>query len=226
MGPKHFVGLCVILVVALARPAPAPATVTVDVVGDHSNPFNPIDFMNPNVGFAQQFFIGNGAWQITQARVRLGSQDPFSPVTPAVQIRDTTGPGGGPGAVLGTFNLNPNDIPPYNPSFVNSGIVTAPANSNIQLGVGSYFLTIINQQNTGGIVECFTFSSPFTQDGIGGTIANNASIWKTYDGGGTFGAAYGGYAILMELDGIAVPEPACVGMTVVGMMMVALRVRR
>jgi hypothetical protein len=195
------------LLTLLATPALAPADSI--VVGDHSNPFNPIDFLSPNNGVAQRFTITSGIWDITSVKIRLGNQSIVTQIDPIVQIRDASGPGGGPGYYpLGSFNIDGSQIPPWTFGGVNTAIVQASPSSSFQLPVGAYWLTLINADVGDAILACFTSAAPLQQDGVGGNFEYTADIFKSYDAGVSFAPAYGGFTLLAELDGIAIPEPA------------------
>ncbi len=196
-----------------ARAATGPESI---IVGDHSNPFYSIDFLSPHYGFAQKFSITSTPWNVTKVRIRLGNQGPTTIIDPIVQIRNISPLDGGPGSiVLGAFTIDGNQIPLWTFGGNNTAIVEATPDSSFNLGVGEYWLSVINPTNTNAPLVCFASASPFQQDGVGGNIANTAPTFKTYDAGQTFSNAYSGYALLMELDGNQIPEPT------VGLLLIA-----
>ena len=196
----------VLLLAFVTAPGVASAAI---VVGDHGNAFNPIDFLNPNVGFAQRFTITSGIWEIEKLKIRLGNQSIVTQIDPIVQIRDASGPGGGPGNYpLGSFSIDGSQIPPWSFGGVNTAIVQADPDSSFELSLGSYWLALVNGDVGDGILACFTSDSPLQQDGVGGIIDNSADIYKSTDGGVSFAPVYSGFSLLAELDGVEVPEPA------------------
>jgi len=112
---------------------------SVIVAGDLQNPFNVIGTLPPNYGWAQQFTIANGFWNLTAAEVYVGNQYPGLPAVPVVQIRSAAG--GIPGNnVLGTLTMNPDKIPAWEMGVNHLAPVSAPADSGIALGPGTYWL--------------------------------------------------------------------------------------
>ncbi len=177
------------------------------LASDIASPFSGLLSPHPGEGQAQQFTITSGNWLITRARLILGSQDPMYPVTPALQVRDTSGVGGGPGAVLGSFSINPNDLPRWQPTRTDFSTVTAPAASDFTLNAGTYWLCLIHTGSAGAFDDALTSANPLMQSGIAGSVIMGDGVLRSYDGGLTFTADLAGSALLMELDGTAVPEP-------------------
>lgn len=218
VGPGHAWGIVLraALIVLAAAPAAARGAEVI-VIGDHANSFNAIDFLSPNIGFAQQFTLTAGAsWDITRVRIRLGNQSIYTQIDPTVQVRDAA-PGGGPGAnILGAFTIDGSQIPPWTFGGVNTAIVNATPDSPFTLAGGTYWLALLNLDSGDAILACYTSDSPLIQSGVGGTIDNFAPIYQSTNGGATFSPAYGGYALLTELDGTAaIPEPTCAGAAVI-----------
>jgi hypothetical protein len=193
----------------MATAALLPAGAVADtLLGDHANPFNSIDFLSPGYGFAQQITVSSGTWDITQVRVRLGNQSIYTQIDPIVQIRDSSGPGGGPGsAVIGSFSIDGSQVPAWTFGGVNTAIVSAPPDSGFQLSAGSYWAAVINADTGDALLACYTDANPLVQDGVGGSVLGASPIYQTYDAGQTFSPVYGGYALLVALDGNLVPEP-------------------
>lgn len=197
------------------------------VASDLANSFTALSFDNPGDGFAQQFTITSGNWTVTQAQINLGMQDPVYPVTPLLQLRSASGVGGGPGATLGSFTVNPNDIPPWILNVNNFGTVTAPAASSFQLGPGTYWLCVMNASGIGGFMNGYATANPLVQTGIAGTVPLSNGVQLTYDGGNTFAPAnFGDTAMLIELDAQPVPEPATGSLALLGLLGVAVRAGR
>jgi hypothetical protein len=197
------------------------------VASDLANSFTALSFDNPGNGFAQQFTITSGNWTVTQAQINLGMQDPVYPVTPLLQLRNAFGVGGGPGATLGSFTVNPNDIPPWIFGVNNFGTVTAPAASSFELGPGTYWLCVMNASPNGGFMNGYATANPLVQTGIAGVVPLNNAVQLTYDGGNTFAPAnYGDIAMLIELDAQPVPEPAAGSLALLGLLGAVVRTLR
>jgi hypothetical protein len=196
------------------------------LAGSLSSPFDGVLQNVPGYGQAQKFSITSAIWTVTQARLVLGMQDPVYPVTPALQIRDAYGAGGGPGAVLGTFSINPADIPAWEMGVNHFGTVTAPASTGFNLGAGSYWLCLVHTGWIGGFDVALASQDPFSQSGVAGSVILGNGALRTYDGGQSFVADLGGWALLTEVDGVAVPEPSALALAVLGSLFLRTSVRR
>jgi hypothetical protein len=197
------------------------------VASDLANPFVALSFVNPGIGFAQQFTITSGNWSVTQAQINLGMQDPSYPVTPVLQVRNAAGAGGGPGATLGSFTVNPNDIPPWIFGVNNFGIVTAPAAASFELGPGTYWLCVMNTSSLGGFMDGYATANPLVQTGIAGNVSLSNGVQATSDGGNSFAPAnFGDTAMLIELDAQPVPEPSAGSLVLLGLCGLLVRALR
>lgn len=192
------------------------------VVGDLNNGRAAIDFGNPSYGYAQEFTITSGTWNIYQAWFNIGEGDGL-PGPPLLQVRNSLGAGQGPGnTVLGAFTLNPNDIP----TGFNFANVLAPANQDFILGPGTYWFCFGNDQPTGGPWIPFADTSTLAQGGVAGIVTATAPA-QSSDGGQTFGSpSLGGYSLIFELDATPVPEPGTVALLGLGGLLIISRIRR
>ncbi|PWU11852.1 MAG: hypothetical protein C5B50_22605 [Verrucomicrobia bacterium] len=190
----------------------AKATGPSTVVGDLGSPQGGINFGNPGYGYAQEFTISSGLWTISQAWISLGDSATM-PGPPLFQVRNTLGSSVGPGAtVLGSFILNPNDIP----TGFNFANILAPANSPFMLGPGTYWLCIGNNQPVGGFWVPMATDNTLVQGGIAGII-NTTAVALSSNGGQTFSPpSLGGWALITQLDGTQVPEPQVWALLAVG----------
>ncbi len=192
-------------------PASSRATPVI-LAGDFSNPFIGLQWIDRGYALAQKFTVPTGDWNITSAQLYLGMRYPTDyPLIPVVQIRDTAA-GGGPGqSVLGSFSVNPNDIPPWMFGYNNMGVVPATPTGNISLSGGTYWLSLANPYTDPSISFIVGMaSSPLTQTGLGqifdvNGIAPSSNYGQTY---GMPDPSYNGYAFLMQLGGQLVPEPS------------------
>lgn len=202
------VAILILPAIGLTATPQALADSYTSIISDLANPRAGISFGNPSYGYAQEFTITGGAWDITQAQINLGDLSPL-PGSPLLQVRNSLGAGLGPGtSVLGSFTMNPNDIP----SGFNFANIAAPADNSFILGPGTYWLCFGNNQPTGGFWVAFASDNSLVQGGLAGTV-NTTAVAQSSDGGQTFGApSLGGFALLIELDGQPVPEPGAFGL--------------
>src|ERR1035438_5637701 len=108
------------------------------IAGDLQNAFDAIGSLPPAYGWAQQFTIASGTWNVTAAEVYVGNQYPGLPSVPVVQIRNAAA-GNIPGASkLGTFTMNPNNIPAWAFGVNHLAAVSAAADASFGLGPGTY----------------------------------------------------------------------------------------
>jgi hypothetical protein len=182
------------------------------IAGDLQNPFDIIGSLPPDYGWAQQFTIAGGTWNVTAAEVYVGNQYPGLPSVPVVQIRSDAA-GNVPGDTLfGTFTMNPNNIPAWEFGVNHLAAVSAPADSSISLGPGTYWLCMMNFAATnsyGAIDVGFADASPMQQSGAAGNLINVASL-ATWNGQSfsSYTPEIGGQTLLVELDGLPIPEPS------------------
>jgi hypothetical protein len=216
--PASMLKLSVVLIVATTH-AQSASGVTA-VVGDLQNQFDVIGSLPPDYGWAQEFTIASGTWDIETAMVYVGNQYPGEPSVPVVQIRNSASSGNIPGlTIIGTFTMDPIAIPARIFGINNMAAVAAPADYTIDLGPGTYWLCMLNNATPASYGEInvgFADASPLKQAGAGGNIVNLADL-ATYDGQ-TFTSlnpSVPNSTLLVELDGEPVPEPS-------SMMLVAL----
>lgn len=181
------------------------------LVGDLANSFDALGRLPSDYGWAQEITIGNGVWNLTAAEVYVGNQFPGYPAVPVVQIRNVAA-GNVPGnTVLGSFTMNPNDIPAWESGVNNLAAVSAPADSSIVLGPGIYWLCMMNFAPSGSydvINVGFTTSPPQQSGAIGNTV--NDTTLAVWDGTNfsSVTASFAHQTLLVELDGQPVPEPS------------------
>lgn len=181
------------------------------VAGDLQNPMYGIGSLPPNYGWAQQFTIASGLWSLTSAEVAVGDQYPGLPAVPVMQIRNAA-VGNIPGAsILGTFTMNANSIPAWQFGVEHIAPVSAPADSGIVLGPGTYWLCMMNfalPGSQGEIFAGFANAGQTQQSGAAGNLINVASL-ATWNGQ-TFSSytSFANQTLLVELDGQPVPEPS------------------
>jgi len=197
-----------VLAIGLAATPQAQATIYTGIVGNLGNPRAAIDLGNPSYGYAQEFTITSGTWNIFQSQINLGALATM-PGSPLLQVRNALGAGLGPGTtVLGSFTLNPNDIP----TGFNFANIVAPADTSFILSPGIYWFCLGNDQPTGGFWVPFADDNSMVQGGLDGTV-NTTGVAQSGDGGQTFGSpSLGGNALLFQLDAQPVPEPGSVGL--------------
>ena len=190
------------------------------IAGDLQNPFNAIGSLPPDYGWAQEFTITSGTWNVTNAEVYVGNQYPGEPSVPVVQIRNTAA-GNIPGDTLfGTFTMNPNNIPAWGSGVNHLAAVSAPADSSISLGAGTYWLCMMNfaATNSGGEINVgFADASPMRQSGAAGNLINVASV-ATWNGQSfnSYTPGIAGLTLLVQLDGLPAPEPSTWPLFVLG----------
>lgn len=181
------------------------------IAGDLQNSFAVIGSLPADYGWAQQFTIVSGVWNITAAEVYIGNQYPGLPAVPVVQIRSDTA-GNIPGDTLfGTFTMNPNNIPAWEFGVNHLAAVSAPADASISLGPGNYWLCMMNfaAPNSGDEINVgFADASPMQQSGVADNSINVASL-ATWDGQSfhSFTPGIAGQTLLVQLDGLPIPEP-------------------
>ena len=182
------------------------------IAGDLQNPFAAISRLPPNYGWAQQFTIASGTWNATAAEVYVGDQYPGQPSVPVVQIRSDAA-GNIPGDTLfGTFTMNPNNIPAWEFGVNHLAAVSAPADSSISLGPGTYWLCMMNfaVPSSYGLIDIgFARASPMQQSGAAGNLINVASL-ATWNGQSfsSYTPGFADEALLVQLDGLPIPEPS------------------
>ncbi|MGD0744678.1 MAG: hypothetical protein ABSA45_05945 [Verrucomicrobiota bacterium] len=220
--PKATVRVAILALLAIkwaAAPQAYALTMYTGIVGDLANPRAAIDFGNPSYGYAQEFTITSGTWDIFQAQINLGDLATM-PGSPLLQVRNAQGSGLGPGmTVLGSFTMNPNDIP----TGFNFANIVAPVDASFILGPGTYWFCLGNDQPTGGFWVPFASDNSLVEGGVAGTVDTTA-VAQSGDGGQTFGApSLGGYSLLFELDAQPVPEPGTAKMIGVVLMFLGWR---
>jgi hypothetical protein len=184
-------------------------------VGDLQNQFDVIGSLPPNYGWAQEFTIASGTWNIGTAMVYVGNQYPGQPSVPVVQIRNSASTGNIPGStIIGTFTMDPDAIPAWVFGINNMAAVAAPADYGINLGPGTYWLCMLNNAipaSFGEINVGFADASPLQQSGAGGNIVNSANL-ATFNGQTftSYNPAIANTTLLVELDSQPVPEPSTV----------------
>lgn len=182
------------------------------VAGDLGNPMYAIGSLPPAYGWAQQFTIASGLWNLTSAEVAVGDQYPGLPSVPVVQIRNATA-GNLPGTgILGTFTMNPNNIPAWQFGVEHIAPVSAPADSSIVLGPGTYWLCMMNfalPASQGEIYVGFANSARTQQSGAAGNLINVAAL-ATWDGEtfSSYTPTFANQTLLVQLDGQPIPEPS------------------
>src|ERR1039457_445879 len=182
------------------------------VAGDLQNPMDGIGSLPPDYGWAQQFTIASGLWSLTSAQVYVGDQYPGLPAVPVVQIRNAAA-GNIPGTnVLGTFTMNANNIPAWQFGVEHIAPVSAPADSVIVLGPGTYWLCMMNfalPDSGGDIYVGFANAGHTQQSGAAGNLINVADL-ATWDGQNlsSYTPSFANQTLLVELDGHAIPEPS------------------
>ena len=156
----------------------------------------------------------------------LGGQYPGAEVTPLLEIRNGL-EGGGPGTtILGSFDVNPNDVPPFILGNNNMAEVSAPAGSSFSLGPGDYWLCLINPNpSIGTIYVGFTEPGLLVEDGVFGNIDTNVDLYRSFDGGTSF-SDFGPYPVLMEVRAQLVPEPTTVSLLGLGSLALVMVRRR
>jgi hypothetical protein len=182
------------------------------IAGDLQNVFGAISSLHPDSGWAQQFTIASGTWSVTDAEVYVGDQYPGLPTVPVVQIRNAA-PGNIPGAdILGTFTMNPNNIPSWTFGVNHLAAVSASADSVVNLGAGTYWLCMMNfaLPSTGaGMDVGFATASPMQQSGASGNLINVASLAVWTDPSFTsISPTIANQTLLVQLDGEPIPEPS------------------
>jgi hypothetical protein len=182
------------------------------IAGDLQNPFDVIGRLPANYGWAQQFTIASGIWNVTAAEVYVGDQYPGLPSVPVVQIRSAA-VGNIPGDTLfGTFTMNPNNIPAWEFGVNHLAAVSAPADSSISLGAGTYWLCMMNlaAPNSYCTIDVgFADASPMQQSGAAGNLINVARL-ATWNGESfsSFTPEIAHQTLLVQLDGLTIPEPS------------------
>ena len=189
-----------------------PQSVTDIIISDLASPRGAIDFGDPSYGYAQEFTVTSGTWNIFQAQINLGDGAGL-PGSPLLQVRNYLGAGLAPGTeVLGSFTMNPNDIP----TGFNFANIVATANNDFILGPGTYWLCFGNDLPTGGFWVAFADDGSLVQDGISG-IVNMDTVAQSGDGGQTFGTpSLGGYDLIFGLQGQPVPEASTLSLLGIG----------
>lgn len=187
------------LAMGLLSALPATAEQSV-IVSDLTNSFDAIDFVNPTLGYAQQFTIATGFWRINQAQINIGDNYDM-PASPRFRVLGELSPGYGPGwNIYGSFTMNPNDIP----TGFNFANVAAAASPSFVLGPGTYWLGIGNPYDNSEFILGFTAANPPGQTGVAGTVGT-IGVSQSGDGGWSFGPpSLGGYELLVELNGVQV----------------------
>ena len=199
------------------------------IAGDLANSFDVLGRLPADYGWAQELSIGNGIWNLTSAAVYVGNQDPSYPAVPVVQIRDAAS-GNVPGSnVLGTFTMNPNNIPSWEFGVNHLAAILAPADSSIVLGPGIYWLCMMNfaPSTSQDVINVgFADMNPLQQSGIAGNTVDGGTL-ATWDGNTfrSFSPTIAHQTLLVELDGQPIPEPSASLLAAPGAV-VALLLRR
>src|ERR1017187_9605686 len=111
LRPADLLKLSVVLMVATTHAQSTFTSSATVIVDDLQNQFDVIGSLPPNYGWAQEFTIASGTWNIDTAMVYVGNQYPGQPSVPVVQIRNAASTGNIPGStILGTFTMDPNAI--------------------------------------------------------------------------------------------------------------------
>ena len=199
------------LILGAALLAASTQAQSVIIAGDLQNAFDAIGSLPPDYGWAQQFTIASGTWNVTSAEVYVGNQYPGLPAVPVVQVRNAAGniPGS---SILGSFTMNPNNIPAWEFGVNHLAAVSAPADSGIALGPGTYWLCMMNfaATNSDGTINVgFADASPMRQSGAAGNLINVATL-ATWDGQkfSSYTPGIVNQTLLVQLDGQPVPEPS------------------
>lgn len=183
--------------------------------------------LRPLSGIAQSFIITSGVWDITEIKMELGLR--VGTPTPVLQIRNGSGPGGLPGnSILASMTLDISDIPTDGFAYV-----SVTPSMTLTLSAGTYW--IYANETTADTSYNWATSFNTEQTGTSGSLvlAGANGIAKTTDNVTTFGFAHVPFpkaALLMDVVGVAVPEPtpiavlaALVAMASIGFRARALR---
>jgi hypothetical protein len=182
------------------------------IAGDLQNSFDAIGSLPPAYGWAQQFTIASGVWSVAAAEVYVGNQFPSLPAVPVVQIRNAAA-GNIPGAsILGSFTMNPNNIPAWAMGVNQMAAVSAPADAGVGLGPGTYWLCLMNfalPGSQGEINVGFADAGTMQQSGTTGNLINvgNLATWNAQNFS-SYTPEIANQTLLVQLDGQLVPEPS------------------